>query len=292
LNGLQFMPNGNIIATVCDGNFNDTTVFPPLSSTPAQNANSRLLVLDPKTLEVIDEYSQPLNKDPRWSCPSDIIFSSEGMIVSTFFGAAAFVIDWENGARITKRPGHFTVPEDLNKWWNAARVKRVIDMYPGAALDDPRRRDSMRATTFGANGTLYLVNRARSTEVNPGAADRRQHVDVVPWGASGPVGTLAMDHGIQVIAGARTNKISVKGCTKVRETDPLNRCDYETLLVAASGTGKVHEYRLGTEFLDGPQCRDLNIGCAQPIAEFFGPENSEDKIDPRMLMIIHESFVQ
>ena len=35
-----------------------------------------------------------------------------------------------------------------------------------------------------------------------------------------------------------------------------------------------------------------NEGCAQPIATFFGAVNGEDNVDPRMLMVIHESFVQ
>ncbi len=291
LNGLQFMPNGNIIVTVCDHSVTDGSVFPPVSSTPEQNANSRLVVLDPETLQMIDEYIQPENADPRWSCASDIIFSSEGMLVSTFHGAATFVIDWKAGAKNIKKSGDFK-PNDLNKNDNRAKVIRVIDMYPDAPLDDPRRRDSLRATTFGSNGTLYVVNRARAKEVGNGPADNRAHIDVIPWGDSGPVGTLAMDHGIQIIAGARTNRVSAKGCAKVREEDPSSPCDFETLLVASSSTGMVHEFRIGADFLDGPDCRDHNVGCAQPIAEFLGPENGQDKIDPRMLMIIHESFIQ
>ena len=38
-----------------------------------------------------------------------------------------------------------------------------------------------------------------------------------------------------------------------------------------------------------------NEGCAQPIATFLGRFNetgSEDLVDPRMLMVIHEAFVQ
>jgi hypothetical protein len=38
-----------------------------------------------------------------------------------------------------------------------------------------------------------------------------------------------------------------------------------------------------------------NTGCAQPIAQFLG-SNPDDgnayKVDPRMLMVIHEAFVQ
>ena len=63
--GSQFMPNGNIVLAVCDANFNDPTVFPPLSSSRKQARNSRILVVDPKTLQTIDEYNAP--RDRRWT---------------------------------------------------------------------------------------------------------------------------------------------------------------------------------------------------------------------------------
>lgn len=295
--GSQFMPNGNIILAVCDANFGDTSVFPPVSSSPERAANSRLLVLDPDTLEAVDEYSMP--DDDRWTCMAGIIFSEEGMYVSMFHGAAVFVIDWKAGLNRNQSTGIGSNDAngfELGKPKNVAEVIRVIDMYPGADDDDPRRRDSLRAITFDADGNLYATNRARATEINPGPADMRQHVAVVPWGEDSPTGTLAMDHGVQIIAGIRTNRISGPGCDSVWATtgpgDPLRDCDYETLYVASTGTKTVLEYLIRSDKLDGPDCRDLNIGCAQPIATFFGGANGQVDIDPRMLMTIHEAFVQ
>jgi len=109
-------------------------------------------------------------------------------------------------------------------------------------------------------------------------------------------------------------------------------CDVETLLIAASafnpgcsvsGTGPapgpaecfvpgggVGEYSIlpaDADAIDGT-CTGAqagaassfgpggeNSGCAQPIATFLGRNNvtgSEDFVDPRMLMVIHEAFVQ
>lgn len=291
--GSQMMPNGNIIQAVCDATFGDGSVFPPVSTTAAQAQNSRLLVFDQGTLSEVDEYNAP--DDPRWTCMAGIIFSEEGMYVSMFHGAAVFVIDWKAG--VNKNSSGFGANNtkfsfQLNNPSNEAEVIRVIDMYPGAAMDDPRRRDSLRAITLDADGNLYATNRARATEVSPGPADMRQHIAVVMWGDDGPTKTLAMDWGVQIIAGIRTNRISGPGCDFVRIGDPANACDYETLYVAATGTGNVMEYLIGAGNWDGPDCRSANTGCAQPIATFFGPANRQDSIDPRMLMTIHEAFVQ
>ncbi len=285
--GSQFMPSGNIVLAVCDANFNDPSVFPPVSSSLEQARNSRIVVIDPETLQTVDTYNAP--RDRRWTCMAGIIFGEDGMYVSMFHGATVFVIDWEAGLGNEKKPGKFK-RNHLNKRVNRAKVVRVIDMYPGATHDDPRRRDSMRAITFDADGNLYGTNRARATEVDPGPDDMRHHVIVVPRGGDRPVGTLAMDHGVQIIAGLRTNRISGPGCDYVREDpddifpDSFNQCDFETLYVAASGTGNVMEYLINSDFLDGPDCRDLNMGCAQPIASFFGSANGMEDLDPRMLM--------
>jgi hypothetical protein len=68
--------------------------------------------------------------------------------------------------------------------------------------------------------------------------------------------------------------------------------------------GYVAEYLIDAAHLDGAgaSCTgnpahgfgagEGNEGCAQPIATFFGTANEEDKVDPRMLMVIHEAFVQ
>lgn len=286
--GSQFMPNGNIIQAVCDANFNDSTVWPPVSSTYERAQNSRLLVFDQGTLSEVDEYNAP--DDPRWTCMAGIIFSEEGMYVSMFHGAAVFVIDWKAGVD-NNSSGFGSNNTDfdlvLGDSSNQAQVIRVIDMYPGAAMDDPRRRDSLRAITLDADGNLYATNRARAVEGVAGLGNARQHIAVVPWGAEGPAGTIAMDHGVQIIAGIRTNRVSGPGCKVVRRGDPKNKCDFETLYVASTGTGTVLEYLIGEENWDEPTCRDDNTGCAQPIAEFFSGE-----LDPRMLMTIHEAFVQ
>ncbi len=317
--GSQFMPNGNIIQAVCDANFfnapnTDPEVFdffPPVSSTPARAQNSRLLVIDPATLEVIDEYNAA--DDPRWTCMAGIIFSDEGMYVSMFHGAAVFVIDWEAGLGNEKKPGHFKV-NHLGAPHNQAQVVRVIDMLgPGAAMDDPRRRDSLRAISLDESGALYATFRDRATQPSAGSpADFRQHVAVVPAGEDYPSRTIAMDHGVQIIAGLRTNRMSGPGCAAINPgfTDP-EACNVETLLVASSAFnpggcdgvaggcfapgGGVGEYLIDPDAADGPDCRSLNTGCAQPITtfEFIDHDSGlEEKIDPRMLMIIHEAFVQ
>ena len=69
------------------------------------------------------------------------------------------------------------------------------------------------------------------------------------------------------------------------------------------------EYSLLPEDYDGPDCRDQNVGCAQPLNTFFNmdapipPSDQYDagrnhlrdpqpRIDPRMLMILHGPFIQ
>lgn len=301
--GSQFMPNGNIIQAVCDAEFPPAYSRP--ASTPERAANSRLLVFDQGTLTEVDEYSKP--DDDRWTCMAGIIFSEEGMYVSMFHGAAVFVIDWKAGLDEGSTGFGSNRTSDsrfhLGHKKNVAEVIRVIDMYPGAADDDPRRRDSLRAITLDSENTLYATNRARD------GAEPRHHVTVVAYGADGPTGTIAMDHAVQVIAGIRTNRISGPGCEFV--SDPGNApvgflpfptafadCDFETIYVASTSTGTVREYLIDPGYLDdadldeADECRASNIGCAQPIAEFFGPGNGQDSIDPRMLMTIHEAFVQ
>lgn len=351
--GSQFMPNGNIIQNVCDANFfnavnsdpdpdaaggnSSNLYFPPVYSTAERAQNSRLLVLDQETLEVIDEYSAP--DDPRWTCMAGVIFSEEGMFVSMFHGAAVFVIDWKAGLDEEKSTGvgsNGDMDDDdddskkvfrLGKKKNKAKVIRVIDLLgPGAAHDDPRRRDSLRAITFDESGNLYATFRARSraclkgeipgTEGGCNPSVFRQHIAVVSKGESYPTRTIALDPGINVIAGIRTNRISGPGCLAINPgfEDP-DKCDVETLYVAASAFnpgcmqksagpnecfvpgGGVGEYLIAADDADDPaSCTGDpagdNSGCAKPIATFFGASNGEDNVDPRMLMTIHESFVQ
>jgi hypothetical protein len=366
--GSQFMPNGNIIQAICDANFNQVPpagggapnsdpnpgYWPPVWTSAERAQNSRLLVIDQETLEVIDEYSAP--DDPRWGCMAGIQFSDEGMFVSMFHGAAVFVIDWmagmtegrstgvgSNSACHTSKKGKencFEIGDDENK----AEVIRVIDMLgPDAAMDDGHRRDSMRAISFDESGNLYGTNRRRSepclvgdvpgavspaTNCNPGVW--RQRVDIVFDGEDYPEATLALDPGVNVIAGIRVNRMSGVGCDAINPINPdtglrpdPDTCDVETLYVAASAMnpgctdmsgpdanpcfvwgGSVAEYLIDPDHLDGgSEAGDgsgmcdgnplgNNGGCAQPIATFFGSGNGEDNLDPRMLMHIHEAFVQ
>jgi hypothetical protein len=156
-------------------------------------------------------------------------------------------------------------------------------------------------------------------------------VDIVDDGEDHPDATLALDPGVNVIAGIRVNRMSGPGCDFVTaEAIAENgfatgdECDVETLYVAASAMnpgcalttgpgvnpcfvwgGSVAEYRIdpdhldggseagdGSGLCDGDPLGTSNGGCAQPIATFFGTANGEDNLDPRMLMHIHEAFVQ
>jgi hypothetical protein len=351
--GSQFMPNGNIIQAVCDANFFNASnsdpdsegnnssfnYFPPVYSTPERAQNSRLLVLDQETLEVIDEYSAP--DDPRWTCMAGIAFSDEGMFVSMFHGAAVFVIDWKAGVNNEKSEGvGSNSPKGfkLGEQNNVAEVIRVIDMLgdesgPGDPWD-PNRRDSLRAISFDEGGNLYASNRARSQACvegeagcNPGVF--RQHISIVRLGDDYPSSTIALDPGVNIIAGLRTNRMSGSACDAINPADLLtgvrpdpDACDVETLLVAASAMnpacvnpghaanpcftqgGYVAEYLIDTDHLDGAggSCTgdpadgfgagEGNEGCARPIATFLGADNGDPNVDPRMLMVIHEAFGQ
>jgi hypothetical protein len=351
--GTQFMPNGNIIQAVCDANFfnasnsdknpdnsnSSNNYFPPVYSTPERAQNSRLLVLDQDTLEVIDEYSA--QDDPRWTCMAGIAFSDEGMFVSMFHGDAVFVIDWKAGIDNEKSEGVGSNSPSgfkIGKKQNEAEVIRVIDMLgdengPGDPWD-PNRRDSLRAINFDEGGNLYATNRARSAACEEGDPCNpsvfRQRISIVPLGLNYPTATLALDPGINVIAGIRTNRMSGPGCDAINPPDEItgirpdpDACDVETLLVAASAMnpgcvntgpigangcftpgGYVAEYLIDLTHLDGAgasctgdpvdgfEAGDGNEGCALPIATFFGTANGEDNVDPRMLMVIHQAFGQ
>ena len=374
--GTQIMPNGNLLQTVCDANFfnaansdpvgpgegdpvgngnSSNLYFPPVYSTAERAANSRILVLDQETLEVIDEYSAP--DDSRWSCPAGIAFSSEGMIVTGFHSAAAFIIDWKAGVSGTSGgvgnndPGKFK----LNRGSNKAVVARVIDLLnedmdgdgemdaAPAAMGDPNRRDSLRANSLDESGNLYGTFRARSRDClrgeyagsqngcNPGVF--RQHVFIAAAGGNVKTGTIALDPGVNVIAGIRINRMSAPGCAFVTAEANDNggatgdECDVETLYVAASAAnagcdanndgspgpghpanqcfvpgGSVYEYRIDAAHIDGasgpcngdPDDPANNVGCASPIAEFVlkDADGNTELVDPRMLMPIHEAFIQ
>jgi len=386
--GTQMMPNGNIIQAICDANFfnaqnsdldpdyndpnggNNTSwqYFPPVYSTPERAANSRLLVLDQESLQVIDEYSQPKNKDPRWTCAAGIAFTDEGMGVSMFHGAAIAMVDWMKGIDDGSTGvgsnnsddddddynhdhdgyNHKHKGFELGKNKNRARVLRWIDMRPGKPADDPSRRDSLRAWGLDEDGTIYVTDRERSRDCLQGEVAWmgsptpcgppvfRQKVQVVDLGNDSPDRTIGLDPGVNVIAGLRPNRMSAIACDNIGGptaggTNPAGTsCDVETLLIAASAYnptisgggffkpgGGVGEYSILPEDADGnPVFNDTteewetttpctgahgpanaadNAGCAQPIAQFLGgnPDvGPVNYVDPRMLMVIHEAFVQ
>lgn len=374
--GTQMMPNGNMVQAICDANFfnasnsdsdpdyNDPNgghnlswqFFPPVYQTPERSANSRVLVIDQESLAVIDEYSQPKDKDARWTCMAGLAFTEEGMGVSMFHGAAIAMVDWKDGIDKHSRgvgsnkpfddddghdyDGHKHDGDDdddsfeLNSKKNRAKVTRWIDMRPGKPADDPSRRDSLRAWGLDEDGTIYVTDRERSRDCLQGEVAWmgsptpcgppvfRQKVQVVDLGSDSPDRTIGLDPGVNVIAGIRPNRMSAVACANIGGPNANGlgtSCDVETLLIAASAYnptsqgggfmrpgGGVGEYSILPADADGvsgpctgahgPANAADNVGCAQPIANFLGRnpdvDGVEDLVDPRMLMVIHEAFVQ
>lgn len=318
--------------------------FPPVYSTPERGENGRVLVLDQETMAAIDEYSIPIKgeyaHDPRWNCPAGVLVSSEGLFISMFHGDAVFVVDWMDGIDKHSRGVGSNVPFKhgkkfkLDKKKNRAKVIRVIDLSNDGTgiVDDtlnyddapyynsPRRRDNLRAIRMSEDGSLFGTRRSRSRDClrgeAPGAAGVpgagapcnpgvfRQHVFVVDPGENHRTGTLALDPGVNVIAGVSINRISGPGCEFINpgHTD-LDACDVETLYVGVSagnagctnapGTGHpanncfrpggtVYEYLIDKDHQDGgalagdgsgrcngdPNDAAANTGCAMPIAQF------------------------
>jgi len=340
--GTQIMPNGNLVQAICDANFfngqnsdamgsgesgvtynavdpadrtnpsNNSSYlyFPPVYNTDARQSNSRILVIDQDTLEVIDEYSRPkkntLGHD-LWGCMAGISFTDEGMVLSGFHNGAVMIVDWRDGISGTSGgvgandPGTFK----LDRKSNQAVVTRVIDFVGGDA-DNPHRRDSLRANTLDEQGNVYSTNRRRSKEClrgeapgaftpgesnvtcNPSVFRQRISIDIAAdtGGATDEDATLALDPGINVIAGIRINRMSGPGCDYVQAEamaagspavgtrEFIELCNVETLLVAASAVnpgeiqaggcvgghpanacfkagGRVIEYRIDEVHLDG-----------------------------------------
>jgi hypothetical protein len=373
--GNGFMPNGNIAQTSCDANFFNASnsdddgeggllankFFPPVNGTEERGANGRVVVLDQNTLEIIDEYSKPTSgpyaNDPRWNCPAGVIFTSEGLFVSMFHGDAVFVIDWKSGIDNQKSEGVGSNSSNgfsLGDLSNEADVIRVIDLSNDGTLntgyapnyddspnfDSGHRRDNLRAIRMAEDGTLFGTRRSRSAECNEGDAcnpgNFRQHIFVAAPGSNQRTGSLALDPGVNVIAGVTINRMSGPACKFVQDEVTAGKgkdkgkltgdeCDVETLYVgvsagnagcvltgpvppnpcfeprgAAGGGGKVYEYRIDAAHLDatdgtcsGDSMGD-NSGCALPIATFTWDDGDGgvETLDPRMVMTIHEAFVQ
>lgn len=363
--GTQIMPNGNLVQAICDANFfnaqNSDSVspkgnthesgnasnlfFPPVYSTPERAANSRILVLDQDTLEIIDEYSKPkrntLGAD-LWGCVAGISFTEEGMILSTFHSGAVLVVDWRDGVDRHSRgvgankPFDDDKPFEIGKRRNRATVSRIIDFVGGDA-DNPDRRDTLRANSLDESGNVYATNRRRSEACeegdpcNPGVFRQRVSIDIATLDRDDTGNnhdedaTLALDPGINVIAGIRINRMSAIACDYIQANESASDedCNVETLYVAASAVnpgcantggnpanpcftpgGRVLEYRIDDEHLDGgsawggtpcdadPNSLTAGQGCALPVAEFGGTVNGNENIDPRMLMPIQRAFIQ
>jgi hypothetical protein len=383
------MPNGNIVQAICDANFfnaqnsdldpnyNDPNgghntswkYFPPVYSTPARAQNSRLLVLDQESLEVVDEYSYPHGdaREQLWGCMAGIAFTEEGMGVSMFHTAAIAMVDWMDGieeGRSTGVGSNSTGSKGNGKGFsigdpeNQAVVTRWIDLRADelgntVADDHPSRRDSLRAWGLDEDGTIYVTDRERSADCVEGQTPPtwagsdpstyppchpgvfRQKVQVVDLGDSFPSRTIGLDPGVNVIAGIRPNRMSAVACDNIGGPGlDGSACDVETILIAASAFnpgcavtgatppapcfvpgGGVGEYSIHPDDADGASasCTGVqggapgsygpggaNEGCAQPIAKFLGrgnpnrelPGSTDDFVDPRMLMVIHEAFVQ
>ena len=386
--GTQLMPNGNLIQAICDANFfnafnSDQALegdgleanhyFPPVNATDARQSSSRLLVIDQVTMKVLDEYTRPEEGEPGhelWGCFAGIMFSDEGMYVSTFHGGAVLEIDWKAGldddvagvgSNDTDNDFEIDHGDGSRKKKggnNRAVVTDVIDFRLGEPENNSGwRRDSLRAISFDESGNIYATDRERTAICNRGDACGpkvfNQRVNIAPYDYANPVNgfnnpalrrTLALDPGVNVIAGIRTNRMSRIACDFVQANAATyateysatgyaaeeDLCDVETLLVAASAMnpgdildgcsgahpsgntcfkpgGSVAEYIIHPNFTDGGAayggdgCSGVwndvagNQGCAQPVATFdyTSPNGGAvEKVDPRMLMVIHEAFGQ
>lgn len=230
-------PMGN---THASGN-SSNLFFPPVYSTPERAANSRLLVIDQETMLVIDEYSQPAKmmknhrgkkvKNPAhelWGCAAGIMFDSDYMYMSTFHGGAVLKIDWRDGidkysrgVGSNKRNDGDAEIFEIGKKKNRAKVDGIIDFLGDenglGDINDPNRRDTLRAITFDEQGNVYATNRRRSQACeeseagcNPGVF--RQRVSIADAGNNHETATLALDPGVNVIAGIRINRMSAIAC--------------------------------------------------------------------------------
>jgi hypothetical protein len=293
--------------------------FPPVYSTDTRGANGRVMVMDQVTLEAIDEYSRPTKgpyaNDPRWNCPAGVIFTSEGLYVSMFHGDAVFVIDWKAGIDNQKSEGvgsNSSHGFKLGKKKNEAKVIRVIDLSndgtldAGGALnysdapyfDSPNRRDNLRAIRMSEDGHLFGTRRSRSKDClrgeAPGASPNpsgvvcnpsvfRQHLFIVEPDGDKRAGSIALDPGVNVIAGTTINRMSGPGCAFVQAeviagggTLTGDECDVETVYFGTSAGnagcdadndgnpgpghpanqcfvpgGTIYEYRISEEHWDG-----------------------------------------
>jgi hypothetical protein len=154
----------------------------------------------------------------------------------------------------------------------------------------------------------------------------RQHVFIAKAGGNVKTGTIALDPGVNIIAGIRVNRMSAEGCAYVQNevTSPGgtltgDECDVETLYVASSASnpgcantgpvgvnpcftpgGAVSEYRIDAAHIDGGNgglCTgnplhgyglgEGNEGCAMPIATFEVRDSNGDVEKVDPRMLMH-----
>ena len=165
---------------------------------------------------------------------------------------------------------------------------------------------------------------------NPGVF--RQHVFVSAPGSSTRSGSIGLDPGVNILAGVTINRMSGPGCKFITGLDPTtvvgDACGVETLYIGVSAGnagcdadgdgnpgpghpanqcfkpgGTVYEYLIDEVHWDAtdgtcdgnPLTPLTNTGCAKPIAQFEitdVPGGTVEKLDPRMVMTVHEAFIQ
>lgn len=262
--------------------------------------------------EVIDEYSAP-KKGSRgadlWGYMAGISFTEEGMVLSFFHSGTVMVVDWRDGIDTHSRGVGSNKPFDddksfkIDKKKNRAKVTRVIDFVGGPA-DNPHRRRSKECLRGEAPGA---TPNNTGTVCNPGVFRQRVSIDIATLDRDDTENnhdedaTLALDPGMNVIAGIRINRMSAPACDYIQANEGAANedCNVETLYVAASAVnpgcantggnaanpcftpeGRVVEYRIDTAHLDGgsawggvpcdadPNSPTAGAGCALPVAEF------------------------
>ncbi len=260
--------------------------FPPVYSTTDRGNAGTVLIIDQETLAVVDEYRAPTgaNADPRWNCPAGVLVTSEGLFISMFHGDAVFVVDWKAGIDDGSRglgsndPDQFVAESASNE----AVVLRVIDLSNDGTgsttipnYDDSgtgssgHRRDNLRAIRMSEDGTLFGTRRSRTAEClrgeAPGATPQgagaacnprvfRQHIFVADAGEDHRTGTLALDPGVNIIAGVSINRMSGPGCVFVRNEITGPGLHLGQGLATGNGNKKGGNGDAGLNLLTGDEC--------------------------------------
>jgi len=356
--GTQLMPNGNLIQAICDANFFNAfnsdgmgagesgISYAPVNGGAVASSNNSSWLYFPPVYATDDRHTRPAEGEPGhdlWGCMAGIMFSDEGMYVSTFHGGAVLEIDWKagveddvagTGSNDTDNDFEVDHGDGSRKKKggnNRAVVTDVIDFRLGEPENNSGwRRDSLRAISFDESGNIYATDRERSEECvrgqAPGAVPAvappcnprvfRQRVNIASFdGYNNPAlrRTLALDPGVNVIAGIRTNRMSRTACDYVQANAATyateysatgyaaeeDLCDVETLLVASSAMnpgcdangdglngpghpanqcfkpgGSVAEYIIHPNFTDGGAAYGGDTCTGNPADELVGGANA------------------